>query len=48
MAPTKKEKTKIDLDHALRRCIDNREGLQDALEAQSVTLSIETINSCLD
>ena len=48
MAPTRKEKTKTDLDHALRRCIDKREELQEALEDQSATLSIEEIKSDLD
>ena len=48
MAPTKKERTKTDLDHALRRCIDKREELQEALEDQSATLSIERIKSDLD
>ena len=48
MAPTKKERTKTDLDHALRRCIDKREELQEALEDQSATLSIEEIKSDLD
>ena len=37
MAPTRKEETKTDLDHALRICIDEREGWQLALETQSVT-----------
>ena len=43
-----KEKTKTDLDHALRRCINKREELQEALEDQSATLSIEEIKSDLD
>ena len=48
MAPTRKEKTKTDLDHALRRCIEKREEWQAALETQSATLSIERIKSWLD
>ena len=48
MAPTRKEKTKTDLDHALRRCIEEREDWQAALETQPVTLSIERIKSGLD
>ena len=48
MAPTRKEKTKTDLDHALRRCIEKREEWQAALEIHSATLSIERIKSWLD
>ena len=47
MAPTSKEKTKTDLDHALRRCIDEREDWQLALETQSAILGIASIKSGL-
>ena len=43
-----KEKTKTDLDHALRTCINKREELQEALDDHSETFSIEGIKSDLE
>ena len=48
MARFMKKKTKTDLDHALRRCINKREDLQEDLKDHSTTFSIEGIKSDLD
>ena len=48
MARFMKKKTKTDLDHALRRCIDKREDMQEYLQDHSATFSIEGIKSDLD
>ena len=48
MAPTRKEKARTDVDHALRKCIDKREQLEEDVEEQSATFSAKVIKSNLD
>ena len=48
MAPTKKEKARADLDHALYKCIDKREGIEEKFEERPETFSAVVIKANLD